>query len=306
MISLCIATYNRFNYLKKAMDSIFEGFKDIDYPYEIVVADGGSTDGTLEYLRKLDDINLIEQGKLTGAIKAYNETFHKAKGDYIFGFNDDMVIFPEVIVNSCKLMDNDEQIGIVGPKVQETKRGNLHSILLWGKPYWIYSPKIFIIRLSVLKEIGYFDECFRTYYVDVDLPLTFLKMGYTIAVTRRVGIVHLRVNDEDVNIAKEKNYNTHQLKEEFEYLQRKWMPMQLRVEEYLQDNSLKKHRSLFFRRFCAMMYYAKWLRPYIEHSMLALRLYDWFLEQTVIFKDSDYKYSEDLFLAQRYPSCILR
>ena len=67
-ISFCIATYNRLPHLKCLLNSIFEGFGD--YPYEVIVADGGSTDGSLEYMRNLANIKLIEQKKLTGAIKA--------------------------------------------------------------------------------------------------------------------------------------------------------------------------------------------------------------------------------------------
>ena len=45
-------------------------------------------------------------------------------------------------------MEKHKQIGIVGPKLRETKYGNLHNILLWGKPYWIYSPKVYISELA--------------------------------------------------------------------------------------------------------------------------------------------------------------
>jgi len=306
MISLCIATYNRLNYFKKAMDSVFEGFKDIDYPYEIVVADGGSTDGTLEYLRNLDNINLIEQGKLTGAIKAYNETFQKAKGDYILGFNDDMVIFPEVLVNSCKLMDNDEQIGIIGPKTQETKYGNLHNMFLQIIPYWMILPKMHIFRAAVLKETNYFDPHFRSYYIDIDCPLKVLKKGYTILTTRDVGIIHYRLHDGDVNIAKATNIKKLQTDSEFEYFQKKWKPLERSIEKYLNNSPFRRRKSYFFKRFCSKIYHSTGLRPFIEnHNLLSMSMYDWFLEQTIMFKDKKYDNLNDFFLAQKYPDEII-
>jgi GT2 family glycosyltransferase len=304
MISICIPTYNRLPYLKKCLDSIFNGFKE--YPYEIIIADGGSTDGTLEYLRGLDKVKLIEQGELTGAVKACNVCFKAAKGDYLALVTDDFVIFPDIMIKACKCMDQEKQIGLVGPKMQETKYGNLHNILLWDKPYWILSPKVFIFRAEVLKEIGYFDEHFRTYYIDADVPLMVLKFGYTIAVTRDVGIIHLRIHDHDINEAKAANCNPNEQRKAAEYMKKKWMPLQMCVEEYLRHQSLKKRKSLFFKRFCGMMYCAEWLRPFVEkNNKLAMKLYDWFLEQTVIFKDTNYNHSKDLFLAQKYPAEII-
>ena len=79
MISICVPTYNRLSYLKKCVDSILDKFKD--YPYEVIIADGGSTDGTLEYLRNInhDNVTIIEQGSLIGEVKTLNICFKKSK-----------------------------------------------------------------------------------------------------------------------------------------------------------------------------------------------------------------------------------
>ena len=126
MLSICIPTYNRISFLKQCLNSIFEGIGS--YPYEIVIADGGSTDGTIEYLKSLDNIKLIEQGKLTGAIKAVNECFKKAKGDFVYFPNDDFEIKSEILIKCCKLMEKEKDIGIVAPKIQEPRFGNLPGV----------------------------------------------------------------------------------------------------------------------------------------------------------------------------------
>ncbi len=42
-VSVCIPTYNRKDYLKEALESVFaQTYKD----YEVVIVDDGSTDGT--------------------------------------------------------------------------------------------------------------------------------------------------------------------------------------------------------------------------------------------------------------------
>lgn len=72
--------------------------------YEIVLADGGSTDGTIEYLREQADVVLIEQGELLGAIKAFNAAGSAATGDYILPLNDDIIVQPGSIMRGLAYM----------------------------------------------------------------------------------------------------------------------------------------------------------------------------------------------------------
>jgi len=304
MISLCIPTYNRLPHLKKCLNSIFNGFEN--YPYEVIVADGGSTDGTLEYLRELDNIKLIEQGKLTGVTKACNICFKVASGNYVTSLNDDFEMYPDVLVKACKLMDKEKEIGMIGPKMQETKYGNLHNVLLWVKPYWTLLPKIFLFRSSVLKEIGYYDEHYRAYFQDVDTPLMVLKLGYTIISTRDTAITHYRIQDEDVNRSKSINLEVLKDNSDFEYLHKKFNDLEINIEEYLCNKSFKKKKALFFKKFCSTMYHSRRLRPFIKkYNGFSTKFYDWFLEQTVVFEDKKYDHLKDFFLAQRYPDEIL-
>lgn len=71
-LCILIGTYNRLSLLKRFIASVRN-----DMPrgvtYYFCVADGGSTDGTIDYLRQQTDVRLIEQGKLIGGIKAYTE-----------------------------------------------------------------------------------------------------------------------------------------------------------------------------------------------------------------------------------------
>jgi glycosyltransferase involved in cell wall biosynthesis len=47
-VSICIPTYNRKDYLKETLASVFaQTYKD----YEVVVVDDGSTDGTEEMIK---------------------------------------------------------------------------------------------------------------------------------------------------------------------------------------------------------------------------------------------------------------
>jgi len=87
-VSVVIPTYNRKEYLRKAIASCFEGNEDVDV--EVVVVDDGSTDGTRECLEDLDDdrVRPIFQGHQSGQV-ARNRGLQEARGVYVKFLDDD-------------------------------------------------------------------------------------------------------------------------------------------------------------------------------------------------------------------------
>jgi len=300
MISLCIPTYNRIKDLKHCLNSIIGKFGD--YPYEVIIADGGSKDGTIEYIKELNDehIKLIEQRKLTGITKAFNESFKIAKGDYIYIGNDDTILFPEIFIKCCKLMDEHERIGLVAPKDQEPRHGNFPGVTLKLRNYWALLSKFHIFRASVLKEIGYYDENLRSYYTDDDSCLSVLTKGYTIAFSREVGMIHYRIPDQSVNIARATNQDSKNVEKELKYLKIKWEILKNVIDEYLKSSSFKRYKSLYCAHICSKIYHSKPLQHVVTKG-----LYDFLLERSVVFKDNKYDNLKDFYLAQRYPDEIL-
>jgi len=304
LISICIATYNRLPYLKNCLNSIFNGFED--FPYEIIIADGGPTDGSLEYLKGLNNgkIKLIEQNELVGPVKATNECFKKAKGEYTFGVNDDMTIVPEVIKESCELMDREEKIGLVYQKVQYPDFGCLHEISKKAGTYRVLWGKSLIFRRVALKKINYFDEFFRAYNVESDTALSMLSLGYTTIFHKEVGAYHYRVNVNEDN--KVYSANIKNSAKENKYFREKWVDLQREIEDYLQYSFLKKQNEMIFKRLSAILYSAEFLQPWVKKNrFIAMKMYDWFLSQSVVFKDKKYKRSENFFLAQKFPEGLI-
>ncbi|MDB4902153.1 MAG: hypothetical protein JWQ63_1434 [Mucilaginibacter sp.] len=77
-ISVIIPTYNRLWSLPQTVESC----RNTNCNVEIIVIDDGSTDGTLIWLNKQKDINIIQQPYL-GKCWAVNSGFEIAKGKYI-------------------------------------------------------------------------------------------------------------------------------------------------------------------------------------------------------------------------------
>jgi glycosyltransferase involved in cell wall biosynthesis len=89
-ISVVIPSFNKASYIEKTLDSIF----DQKYPnLEVVIQDGGSTDGTLEIIRrfvqKYPKLIRLESKKDKGQLDAVNTGMQKTSGEIITFINAD-------------------------------------------------------------------------------------------------------------------------------------------------------------------------------------------------------------------------
>ena len=77
-ISVIILNFNTKAILLDCLESIKKYTKDI--AYEIIVVDNASTDGSLDVLKKMKDIILIESKENTGFARGNNLVIKVAKG----------------------------------------------------------------------------------------------------------------------------------------------------------------------------------------------------------------------------------
>jgi glycosyltransferase domain-containing protein len=90
IVSVIIATYNRDQYIKKAIDSVLiQTFKNL----EIIVVDDSSNEETRKLISKLSEkeprIFYIKNEKRLGFVKSLNKGIELAKGKYIARLDDD-------------------------------------------------------------------------------------------------------------------------------------------------------------------------------------------------------------------------
>jgi GT2 family glycosyltransferase len=95
LASIVIVTCNRLKFTRQTLESIFA---HTDYPYELIILDNGSKDGTVDYLNSIQDHPQVSQVVLfptnQGKPGAANHGFVLSKGDYIIGLDDDVVVPP--------------------------------------------------------------------------------------------------------------------------------------------------------------------------------------------------------------------
>lgn len=112
-VSIIIPTYNQRDYVLQCVSSIE---KHTPAPYEIIVVDNGSQDGTAEaLLRQGGMVRVAALEKNRGFAGGVNQGLMMAKGRHIVVLNNDTLVTPGWLENMMTCLRSDPQIGVVGP-----------------------------------------------------------------------------------------------------------------------------------------------------------------------------------------------
>lgn len=192
-LSFVIGSFNRFHFLKQTVTSIRKEVSFWNFNYEIIIIDGGSTDGSIEFLSQQKDIILILQhnrgiwnGKtLKRRSWGYfmNLGFKVAEGKFICMLSDDCLLVPgsiqSALQNIRKAEEKGENVGACAfywrnwPDEQTYKVGRT-----LGRRLFVNHG---IFRKAALDSVGYVDEeSFHFYHADGDLALKLWSKGYTV------------------------------------------------------------------------------------------------------------------------------
>jgi len=129
--SVLVLTYNQENYIAQTLDSIIE--QEHDYPYEIIVGEDCSTDGTrdvlLKYKEKYPDIiTLILNENNLGMIKNYFNTISRCSGKYIMQCAGDDYWLPGKVRAQIAFMENNPDTGMCCGNLQHLYPNGKQSV----------------------------------------------------------------------------------------------------------------------------------------------------------------------------------
>lgn len=180
---------------------LFKSLENQTYKnFDVIVSDNGSTDRSLEWLRK-NKIKFISNGRNLGFSGGNNVVLRKVRTKYSGVFNDDIKLEPNAIGLMVDFMEKNPGAGSVQPKLLSWDGRFVQStglVLTYGgfpaeRDKWkvfireIKQPEevpatqacCAIYRTSVLRKVGFFDERFNPIYnEDFDLGLSIMKAGY--------------------------------------------------------------------------------------------------------------------------------
>lgn len=227
LVSIVLGTYNRIELLQKTIDNVRK--ESFGLSRELVVIDGGSTDGSIEWLTSQTDIVTIIQhnrsrdpGPPTPRRSwgyFMNLGFKIAQGKYVLMVSDDCILLPGSLGRGIEQFEKQNRKGRIGGLafyfrnwpdeenyyVQRTLGGKLmvnHGLFL----------------RSALEDVGWIEEDYYMFYkADGDLCLKIWERGYKIIEANNSYVEHYMDSDELVRIQ-----NNRTQEEDAERYRSKW------------------------------------------------------------------------------------
>lgn len=201
LVSIIIINMNGEDYLKICLPSLI---KEVYGNKEIVIVDNGSTDGSVEFVKKnYSEIVVIENKFNAGFAGANNQGYKKTHGKYLFLLNNDTKI-PKVLFKPLvDFMEANSSVGATQPRVLRqnepekldsvgsffTRSGFLYHFgfghkdtkkLKRVRPLFSAKGCALMLRKSLIDRIGLFDEDFFAYFEETDLCWRIWLSGYKI------------------------------------------------------------------------------------------------------------------------------
>lgn len=185
LISIVTPSYNQGQFLEQTIRSVLlQGYPNLEY----IIIDGGSTDGSLDIIRKYDPwLSYWESVKDRGQSHAINKGFSQANG-IIFGWlNSDDYLYPDAFLSLVDLRRKNpgsiawvgacQEVDINGGRLRKKfpKIGDAEQIGNWSNEAWIPQPSC-LFDAESFKNVGMLDEDLN-FVMDVDLWMKLSKIG---------------------------------------------------------------------------------------------------------------------------------
>ncbi len=214
--SLVIPVYNQLAYTQRCLESIFTWTEP---PFELIIVDNASSDGTREYLKTVPATVITNERNL-GCAKAWNQGVRASRGDLVAILNNDIVVTSGWLAGLRRFMDQRGH-GIVSPAARE---GLLdYDLDDYAREFTarcrdasraeLYGACLVIAR-RVFDRIGLFDEAFGYGGCeDVDFHWRALAGGFTVGMTGSVLIHHFSMVTQSAIVrAENQSYSAENLR----------------------------------------------------------------------------------------------
>lgn len=218
-VAVVILNFNGRRYLQRFLPSVLASSYS---NFEVYVADNGSTDGSLEFVRQqYPTVKCIDLGLNYGYAAGYNRALRQVGADYYVLLNSDVEVTLQWIEPIVELMERDLSVAACQPKIKSYEQKNEFEyaggaggwIDALGYPFcrgrifahtekdtgqydstqeifWATGAALFI-RSRLFHAIGGFDPDYFAHYEEIDLCWRLKRAGYKIMVRPRSVVYHV-------------------------------------------------------------------------------------------------------------------
>lgn len=200
LVTVITVVFNGEKHLEETILSVINQIYD---NVEYIIIDGGSTDRTLDIVRKYEHtIDYWISERDTGIYNAMNKGIHLATGGIIGLVNADDAIYPKTLANVVKALTEKSEVGFtIAPVELAHENGDVFGMTspladneiverMWGE---MPSHHLGIfVKIDLYKKLGYFKEKYRLRadyefllrlllseikYARLDQPVGFFRAG---------------------------------------------------------------------------------------------------------------------------------
>jgi len=202
LVSIIIPSFNSVHFLQECIDSVkSQSFKD----YEVIIMDGESTDGTVDFLKSLNEPFFWRSEPDEGIYDAMNKGIEMSKGDWLYFLGCDDRLLGKDTLKSIFAKNIQKQTSLIIGKVQYDY--SLEDSMLIKKNGGVFNPswsfKIWIKNAVHHQGVFYRRDVFKLkqysleYKIlsDYDFNLALYKQGVSVllmdqivAVSKTIGI----------------------------------------------------------------------------------------------------------------------
>jgi hypothetical protein len=221
VISVLIVNWNGMAYLERCLASAESAAAEVSGALEIVVADNGSTDGSLEMLRRHSGVRLVEMPENLGFGCANNRAAAVAQGEALLLLNSDAWLLPGSTARLLAALEADPRVGLAAPLVRSPDGrpeagwvpqtsilgeliqrlrnvlprrlgygAKLEGVLRAAMAGW-FTGACMMVRRRAFDEVGGFDPEFFLYFEDADLCARLSRQGWRLVRAPRATVVHV-------------------------------------------------------------------------------------------------------------------
>jgi GT2 family glycosyltransferase len=211
-VSLIMPTFNGLTLLQKHLPTLLaaRGVSEA----ELVIADDGSSDGTVEWLRdQVPQAKVVALPTNGGFSRACNAAIQASTGDVLVLLNNDVAVDDGFLGPLLEALDSDSSVFAVNSRIllpgqemldEGEKTGGFHNGIFYvdcqrdpARRAMATAPTLYATacaaayRRSMVSQLGGFDELYSPcYWEDVDLSYRALKRGWKVLYEPRSIVYH--------------------------------------------------------------------------------------------------------------------